>query len=51
VSTVDNMSIFSFSCTCDLAEFYVVALMMLAARMKCYGCGGFTAVIFPASFS
>jgi hypothetical protein len=51
MSTVDNMSNFNFSCICDLAEFYGTALMLLAARMKCYGCGGMRAAFFTASFS
>jgi hypothetical protein len=51
ISTVDNMSAFSFSCICDLVEFYGAALMLLAARMNCYGRGGMRAVVFPASFS
>jgi hypothetical protein len=51
MGTVDNMSTFNFSCICDLVEFYGIALMLLAARMKRYGCGGMRAVVFPASCS
>jgi hypothetical protein len=51
MSTVDNISTFSFSCICDVVEFYGIALMLLAARIKCYGCGGMIAVVFPALFS
>jgi hypothetical protein len=48
MSTVDNMITFSFSCICDLVGFYGIALMLLAVLMKCYGCGGMRAVVFPA---
>jgi hypothetical protein len=51
MSTVDNISTFKFSCICDLAGFYGIALMLLAALMKLFGCGGMIAVVFPASFS
>jgi hypothetical protein len=50
MSTVGNMSTFSRSYICGLVEFYGTALMLLAARMKCYDCGGVRAVVFAASF-
>jgi hypothetical protein len=46
MSTADNIC--TFSCICDIMEFYGIALMLLAARMKCYDCGGMRAVISPA---
>jgi hypothetical protein len=51
MSTAGNMSTFSFSCIFVLVEFYGTALILLAAQMKCYGCGGVRAVVFSASFS
>jgi hypothetical protein len=48
MSTVDNVSTFSFSCICDVVEFYGIALALLAARMKCHGCGRTKAVVFHA---
>jgi hypothetical protein len=51
MSTVTNTSNFSFSCIYDLVECYGIALMLLAARMKRYGCGRMSAVVFAASFS
>jgi hypothetical protein len=50
MSTVDNMRTFSFSYICDLAEFYGIALMLLAARMKCYGCIGIRLLFFLLPF-
>jgi hypothetical protein len=50
MSTVDIVSTFNFSCICALVEFDGIALMLLAAQMKCYGCGGVRAVVFPALF-
>jgi hypothetical protein len=50
MSTVDNMRTFSSSCICDLVEFCGIALMLLEARMKCYGCGGMRAAVFPVLF-
>lgn len=44
MSTVDNVSICSFSFTCVKVEFYGIALILLAALMKDYGCGGMRAV-------
>jgi hypothetical protein len=44
---IDNMGYFIFSCVCDLVECHGIALILLEARMKCYGCGGMRAVIFP----
>jgi hypothetical protein len=49
MSTVDNMSTFSFSFICDLVEFYGIALMLLAALMNHYSRSGMRAVVFPAS--
>jgi hypothetical protein len=49
MTTVDNMSMFSFSCMCDLVEFYGIAVILLAALMKRCGCGGMRAVVFHAS--
>jgi hypothetical protein len=40
----------SCSCICAQEEFHGTVLILLAARMKRCGCGGTTAVIFPASF-
>jgi hypothetical protein len=51
MSTVDNLSTFSFSCVFDLVEFYETAIMLLATWMKCYGCGRMIAVVISASFS
>jgi hypothetical protein len=35
MSTVDNTSTFSFPWICDLVELYGMALMLLAAQIKC----------------
>jgi hypothetical protein len=51
LESADNTTTFNFSCIFDLVEFYKIALTLLAARMKCYGCGGMKHVVFPASFS
>jgi hypothetical protein len=48
--TVDIMSTFSFSCICDQVEFYGITFMLLAARMKCYSCGGMSAVVLTVFF-
>jgi hypothetical protein len=50
MSTVDNIATFTFSHICEIDEFYGIALMLLAARMKCLGRDGMRAVVFPASF-
>jgi hypothetical protein len=51
MNTVDNISIFSFPFICDLAEFYGITLMLLAALMSRKGCGGMRAAVLPASIS
>jgi hypothetical protein len=40
------MITFNLSCICDLAEFYGIALLLLAVLLKRYGCGGMTTVLF-----
>lgn len=50
MSTVDNMSIFSFSYVCDVVVIYGLALMLLAAMMKPYGCSVIGAVILLVHF-
>jgi hypothetical protein len=50
MSTVDNMSTFRVYCISDLVEFCGIALMLLAAPMKCYGCGGVRAAVLPVLF-
>lgn len=51
MSTVDNMSTFSFSCFYDPVAFYVIVIVLLAPLIKRYGCGGIRAVVLPASIS
>jgi hypothetical protein len=51
MSTLEKKAPFRFSCICNPVTFCGIALMLLAARMKRYGCGGMRAVVFPASFS
>jgi hypothetical protein len=45
------MSVFNYPSVCDLVEFYGIALMLLTALMKCYGCGGMAAVVLLVSFA